>query len=95
MFSTRKRKHSKEHLATQGKRYHNLRFIILTNRNSASASEVLSAFLRDYNLALLFGEKSFGKGSMQQVIKLSDEGTLRLTVAHWVSPGDYVIHGKG
>ena len=69
--------------------------ILLVNNDSASASEVIAACLRDYKIAILLGEKTFGKGSVQVISPMSNGGSLRFTVAKYFSPGGYVIHGKG
>ena len=69
--------------------------VLLVNSESASASEVTAACLRDHKSALLVGEKTYGKGSVQVISPMSNGGSLRFTVAKYFSPGGYVIHGKG
>jgi carboxyl-terminal processing protease len=69
--------------------------VILLNRFSASGSEVLSAALHDNGRATLVGEKSFGKGTVQNVHQLSDESGLRVTTAQWLTPSEKPIHGVG
>lgn len=59
---------------------------VVVNGNSASASEILAGALHDHNVASLVGEKTFGKGSVQQLIDLGNIGSLKLTVAHWYTP---------
>lgn len=69
--------------------------IVLIDGYSASASELLAAALKDYQRALLIGETSFGKGTMQQIIPLSNGGALKLTVAEFYSPRGYKINHYG
>ena len=63
------------------------KIVILINRNSASAAEITAGTLREYNLALLVGEKTYGKWSVQQPFKMEDGSLLKLTVAKWFTPG--------
>ena len=77
-------------------KYLDLPLIVLINGNSASASEIFAACMRDYSRAVLIGERSFGKGSVQTVIELGPKnGALRLTTARYFTPGRAVIHGNG
>ncbi len=69
--------------------------VILINRGSASASEIMAGALRDHDRAQLVGEKSFGKGSVQEALDLSQGAGLHVTVAKWVLPNGDWIHGKG
>lgn len=69
--------------------------VVLINENSASASEIFSACLQDYKRAILVGARSFGKGSVQVIIPLSDGGALRITTAKYYTPGRKEIHGIG
>lgn len=64
----------------------NLKFAILVNEGSASASEILAGALREHNKAVLVGAKTFGKGSVQELVSLTDETSLKITVAHWLTP---------
>ena len=68
---------------------------VLINGGSASAAEILSGALRDYKRAQLVGEKSFGKGSVQEAIDLGSGMGLHLTVAKWILPKGDWINGKG
>lgn len=69
--------------------------VILVNGGSASASEIFAGAMKDYNRAKLVGEKTFGKGSVQNVEDLSNGGSIKVTVAHWLTPLGSEIHGKG
>ncbi len=69
--------------------------VVLINQGSASASEILSGAIRDYKRGKLVGEKSFGKGSVQEALDLSNGAGLHVTVAKWVLPNGDWINGKG
>jgi carboxyl-terminal processing protease len=64
----------------------NLKFAILVNEGSASASEILSGALREYNKAVLIGNRTFGKGSVQELVPVTGNTSLKITVAHWFTP---------
>lgn len=70
--------------------------IILVNQGTASASEILAGAIQDYGRGQLVGETTFGKGSVQISRLLSDnQGALRITIAHWLTPNERQIHGIG
>ena len=69
--------------------------IILINRGSASASEIVSGALKDHKRAILLGEKTFGKGSVQTIIPLKNKGGLRLTTAKYYLPSGTTISEIG
>lgn len=73
----------------------NLPIVVLVNKDSASASEVLSGALKDYKKATLVGEKTYGKGVVQTVLPLYDGSGIRVTSAKYFTPSGKCIHEKG
>ena len=73
----------------------NLPMVVLINEGSASGSEIVAGCLQDYKRAIILGTKSFGKGSVQTVIPLSDGSALRLTTSKYFTPLGKTIHGNG
>ena len=73
----------------------NFPMVLLVNGGSASGSEIVAGALKDLNRAILVGETTFGKGSVQSVIQLPDGSALRLTTAKYYTPSKQVIHEKG
>jgi carboxyl-terminal processing protease len=71
------------------------KMVVLVNGGSASASEILAGALRDHNRAKLIGEKTFGKGTVQQPEDFSDGSGLHVTVARWLLPSGKNIHKVG
>ena len=69
--------------------------VVLLNKGSASASEIVSGALRDYNRAKLIGETSFGKGTIQDAQDLGDGAGLHITIAKWLTPNGIWVHEKG
>ena len=69
--------------------------IVLINEYSASASEILAGALQDHGRALIMGRRSFGKGSIQSLLKLNDGSALKITVARYYTPNGQAIQAKG
>lgn len=69
--------------------------VVLINRGSASGSEILAGALRDNQGIKLIGEKSFGKGSVQELKNFDDQSSLKITVAKWLTPNGDFITDKG
>lgn len=69
--------------------------VVLINGGSASASEIMAGSLKDNGRATLVGEKSYGKGSVQEMVDLSNGNTLKVTVAHWYTPKGVNITKEG
>ncbi len=73
----------------------NLHFAILVNGGSASASEILAGALREHGIAKLVGEKTFGKGSVQELVPITDKTSLKVTIARWFTPNGNSISDGG
>ncbi|MEK7569725.1 MAG: S41 family peptidase [Patescibacteria group bacterium] len=72
-----------------------LKFVILIDSGSASASEILAGAMRDHKRAILVGSKSYGKGSVQEVVEVTGDTLLKLTVAKWLTPNGDLISETG
>lgn len=72
-----------------------MKFSILVNEGSASASEVFTGALKDYGIAKVYGSKTFGKGIVQTTKEFKDGSLLKYTQMKWLTPKNHYIHGKG
>lgn len=73
----------------------NLKFAILINGGSASASEILAGALREHGIAKLVGSTTFGKGSVQELVDVTPDTSLKVTVARWLTPNGQSISERG
>jgi len=83
------------HDATSGDLLNGARILVLVNEGSASASEIVAGALQDNNRALIAGTRTFGKGSVQTVIPLSNGRAIKLTTSLYYTPSGVSIHGEG
>jgi len=69
--------------------------VILINEGSASASEILAGALKDNKQALIIGNNSFGKGTVQKIVDFDDGSSLKITIAKWYTPSGVRIQDTG
>jgi carboxyl-terminal processing protease len=81
--------------ARKGNKQPHYPIVVLINGGSASASEIIAGALQDHNRAVIMGTQSFGKGSVQTIIPLSEDSGLRLTTALYYTPNGRSIQAKG
>lgn len=84
-----------KYTAQKGDILNGLPIVVIINEGSASASEILAGALQDHHRAVILGEKSFGKGSVQTVIPLGNNGAMRITTARYYTPSGHSIQAKG
>lgn len=86
---------TKEYRSTGNGSLDKFKVTVLVNAGSASASEILTGALKDRSNSKIIGEKTFGKGSVQELIDLSDGSAVKITVAKWFTPNGKQINGDG
>lgn len=97
VFSSRTRdaQDTKRYHAKDGEILPGTPIVVLTNSQSASAAEIIAGALQDRNRGLVLGRRSFGKGSVQSIMQVKDNGALRLTTERYYTPSGESIQGKG
>ena len=97
IVSTKSRKSSenRKYFAKKGDIINGETLIVLINYGSASASEIVAGALKDHKRAILIGENSYGKGSVQSIIPLKNKGAIRLTISKYYLPSGKSISGTG
>jgi len=91
----RKKNENRKFFAKKGDKIKNKPLIVLINNGSASASEIVAGALKDHKRAILLGETSYGKGSVQSIIPLKNRGAIRLTVSKYYLPSGKSISDVG
>ena len=91
----RKKNENQKWFARKGDIINGKALIVLINKGSASASEIVAGALKDHKRAVLVGEKSYGKGSVQSIIPLKNRGAIRLTISKYYLPSGKSISGTG
>ena len=86
---------NKQEYNSTGRHEIKIPMVVLTNEYSASASELMTGALRDYEKATIIGTKTFGKGIVQSLYELEDESAVKITTASYFTPKGECIHGKG
>ena len=97
IVSTKSRKsfENRKYFANNGDIINGKTLIVLINYGSASASEIVAGALKDHKRAILIGENSYGKGSVQSIIPLKNKGAIRLTISKYYLPSGKSISGTG
>ncbi len=97
IVSTKSRKshENRKYFAKKGDLIDGETLIVLINNGSASASEIVAGALKDHKRAIIIGENSYGKGSVQSIIPLKNKGAIRLTISKYYLPSGKSISGTG
>ncbi|MEA5008689.1 S41 family peptidase [Clostridium tyrobutyricum] len=95
VVSTIDKYNNKKEYKSEGGNFYNMPITVLTNGNSASASEIFSGAIRDYKLGTLVGEKTFGKGVVQTMFDTGEGTALKVTISKYYTPSGENIHKKG
>ena len=95
LYEYRRDEPEKPYSVKKGGQALDLPVVVLVNGGTASASEIVAGALQDHKRGPLIGERTFGKGSVQLVYDLSDESSLHVTVARWLTPDRHRIDGEG
>ena len=95
IMTTKDNKNKEEIEKTKSKIEYDIPLVLLTNENTASASEILTAALKDNERAKIIGTKTYGKGVIQSVLNLSDGSGLKITTAEYFTPNGTEINNKG
>jgi len=92
---TKGRKEEEIEFASNYQRFKNLPIVVLINHESASASEILAGALQDHDRAVVIGQRSFGKGSVQTIFELPGSMAMKITIAKYFTPSKNQIQGQG
>ena len=91
----RKERENRKYFAKKGDLINGKTLVVLINYGSASASEIVAGALQDHKRAILVGESSYGKGSVQSIIPLKNKGAIRLTISKYYLPSGKSISEVG
>ena len=73
----------------------NLKLVVLVDGGSASAAEILAGAIKEHKVGTLVGTRTFGKGSVQELVSITDDTSLKVTIAKWLTPNGVSISEKG